>query len=893
MAGTSNESTTASDRGQLSAGGPLWRKAPFLLLRYPSLFAAIAAAALVLGLITAAAPLYLSSAGTGALVEQFRSVTPSTAGLTVAQYGRVDGATIAASLDLRTEALDTATGAVESLGSATRSLIGTTVTIGDPNSGVEGRVAARTGAADHLDFLEGPEGDGFFVSRVQAVTLNLDLGEHVTLTTGQSPPVEIRVAGIYEDLSALPITAFWQPIGGAIYGAGDQVPPPLILGSIDAASELDETLGDRRPLQRWEYPLAIDLSLEQAEILATELRALEARLDDGSGALARILPFSEHFTVLPDLVNSANDTVTGVRSPVSMMGLGGRLVALVVIAAAGVYGIRRRRIEAAVLGARGMGPAAMGVKSAIEAIGPIAIGVITGWGLASVAVRFFGPSGSLPSTAYVDALGSTVISGVIAVVVVGIVAAVAARREADGAFTRMAPLGQVPWELGVMVLAGLSFYQLDAKGLVSADGNAPPKIDLFMLMFPILFIAAGAGLATKGLSMALPRLKELGREAGAPLYLATRRLASAPRLALMLVTASSLAIGVLAYAGILVGSVEATADAKARVSVGSDFAAQVNQGASLPTELSTPATIVTQYDLVQAAGTDQAVTILAVDPMKFAEVAYWSHDFSGRSLAQLMSLISDGDGDLPVIVVGDENSQVANGLDLYSASVPVEIVDQPSGFPGMNVRQPTVVADAGLLEQAFEDNQGSIGSAQRTDLLWARGDADEISATLRASSIPFGLERSAERAKNTPTLLAVSWTFQFLQALGIITGFVVLAGMLLYLQSRQRAGIVSFALARRMGLKASAYRSSVAIELAALLGSSLLIGTALAFISGRIIYGRFDLLPELPPAPLWRVPVLVIVATGVALGLAALFGAWRVQRTAQSATVSEVLRLAE
>lgn len=125
-------SPAASPGPPFSAGGPLRRKAPFLLFHYPSLFVAVATAALVLGLVVASSPLYLSSAASGALEEQFRTVTPSTAGLTVVQYGSIPGVGVLESFERRTETLAEATRAIPADEGPIRSLIGPAAVITTP-----------------------------------------------------------------------------------------------------------------------------------------------------------------------------------------------------------------------------------------------------------------------------------------------------------------------------------------------------------------------------------------------------------------------------------------------------------------------------------------------------------------------------------------------------------------------------------------------------------------------------------------------------------------------------------------------------------------------------------------------------------------------------------------
>jgi putative ABC transport system permease protein len=151
---------------------------------------------------------------------------------------------------------------------------------------------------------------------------------------------------------------------------------------------------------------------------------------------------------------------------------------------------------------------------------------------------------------------------------------------------------------------------------------------------------------------------------------------------------------------------------------------------------------------------------------------------------------------------------------------------------------------------------------------------------------------TADDVATTADFLPISWTFGFLQALGILTGLIALGGALLHLEARQRSREVSYALARRMGLGRGAHRASVAIELSAILLVSVVIGTILSGVAARLVFGRLDPLPNIPPPPLFRVPFVLLAITALVALVAAWIGAWRVQRAADHARVGEVMRVA-
>ena len=85
---------------------------------------------------------------------------------------------------------------------------------------------------------------------------------------------------------------------------------------------------------------------------------------------------------------------------------------------------------------------------------------------------------------------------------------------------------------------------------------------------------------------------------------------------------------------------------------------------------------------------------------------------------------------------------------------------------------------------------------------------------------------TAARVRTTPAFLSLSWTFGLLQAFGVLAGIITILGVVLYLQARQQSREVSYALARRMGLRRSAHLRSILLELLAMLGAAFILGAA-------------------------------------------------------------------
>jgi hypothetical protein len=55
---------------------PLWRRAPFVLSRFPGIAVALVGGAALLAVASAAGPLFVASAGSAALEQELEAVTP-------------------------------------------------------------------------------------------------------------------------------------------------------------------------------------------------------------------------------------------------------------------------------------------------------------------------------------------------------------------------------------------------------------------------------------------------------------------------------------------------------------------------------------------------------------------------------------------------------------------------------------------------------------------------------------------------------------------------------------------------------------------------------------------------------------------------------------------------
>jgi putative ABC transport system permease protein len=851
----------------------------------------VVAAALVLALTATSGRLFLGAAGDAALSQELgRAGGVPTLAMVMFGNERSDIATVQAAAErvASTDAPD--------LGRPVRSRSGAALELvaGARTAGV--RLAARDGAAAHIEVLDRAAGDGAWLPDTAARSLGVGAGQAVRL--GGPSGVPLRVAGVYRDLTAenRPLDPFWSPLSGVIYtpNATRTPPPPLLLVDPDRFVDLSLRLDTPSRLEWDFYPEPGRLTLPEADRLAVEIEAVQRAAGDsfvepGSG-LGRVTVSSP----IADVVRRAHATLAALTGPVESISLTGRLLAMVVVAAAGAFAVRRRRREVLVLTAQGVGGLPLGLRSMAEAALPLALGGVAGYLAALGLAGRLDPVPDLQPQAVAAARGEVVVALLAGLVLFGLVTWVAVRSEELERAGRLGRALAGPWwEVLVLVLAAAALYELQTRGggPVQVEGR-PPQVDRLLVLFPLLAIAGLAGLATRGTANLLTRRGRPALPAGSGArparFLALRRLMAAPRLVLLLVTASAVALGLLAYSGILVASTRSTAADKARVLVGSDTSLLLADQAPPGATGGLRATVVRRFEQVTLAPGDQPVAMIAVDPGSFAAGAFWEESFADASLGDLLGRLDQAPpGRLGAISAGPAAAG-ARSVQVGSTRLPLEVVATARAFPGMTAADRTLLVVSGARFDAV--TQPRFRPPWQTEI-WTKDDPEAALAALgRAGAVPETVS-SAAMVMRTPAFLAVSWSFRLLSALGALAGMVALVGLVLYAQARQRGRVVAYVLSRRMGLSRGAHRRSVLWELAGMLLFAFLLGTGLAVVTSAVIYRRLDPMPELPPGPTLELPAAVLGASLLGVFLAAAAGAFLVQRAADRANVAEVMRL--
>src|SRR5262249_5009047 len=161
-----------------------------------------------------------------------------------------------------------------------------------------------------------------------------------------------------------------------------------------------------------------------------------------------------------------------------------------------------------------------------------------------------------------------------------------------------------------------------------------------------------------------------------------------------------------------------------------------------------------------------------------------------------------------------------------------------SAFPLQTQHQTFLVVDAARVKA---ERQDSIA------YLVAKGTRSSVSGALTRARTPFRSVVGADEVRAAPTAIALRWLYGYLLAMGVVTGLMVLAALVLYRAARQRGRVVSYALARRMGLRRGQHRRSLVYEIAGMLLIGSILGTGFAALGARLVSAKLDPLPNLPP----------------------------------------------
>jgi putative ABC transport system permease protein len=712
-------------------------------------------------------------------------------------------------------------------------------------------------------------------------------GDHIAVTEppiqysgelGAEGPVpaavlDLTVDGTYPEIPVRPEPAFWCGFRSLFRptGLGDRPTPVAIVSSATLHAQ-----AAARVFQFWEMrPNPAGMSRHDAALLADEFDHLLNVYTSAVGVSKDEylnVPRREQFhNGLHDVVHRAGvvaDVVGRTMAPVRLAGLAAALALLI---ASGVLVTRERAREMRLRLLRGVGPVALGARVAWGIAVAAVIGTVIGGLVALFAVRAFGPTSLLEPGPVREAIISTTIGLVCALVVVGGAAAVVARRLVDARRRERTRHWPIPWEVAIVALAVASYLRLERVGGVRLVGANAQGGDLLAQAFPLLAVAAPLALVVRPARFMLRRARLAGGKLRPAVLLGIRRAIAEPGITLSLVLASALAAGSFAVSTILTDSARGLLDDKAGTYLGSDLVVTTDHVAPLPPPLADSSTIVVR---TQARSGGLSVDVLGVDPDTFARAVRWRADAADESLPTLLAKVAHPPpGALPAIVAGGE---IADGdmLTYNLQHLSVRPVASARWFPGYHNGAPLLIVDRDALV--------ATGLALNEEA-WMLDPPADAAQLLQTAGFVVRSPQEASEVLDVTSFLTVRWSYASLSAFGVLIGVVLLLAQLLVLDARRGARQTVHLLTTSMGMRRRDTAVAVVSELAPPLLSGIVLGLGIGWAVSRIAVRRLDTLRQLQPPARVVVEsmaiVPVVLATIAALALLVLVGLTAIART--------------
>jgi putative ABC transport system permease protein len=885
---------------------PPFRRAPWLLFRRPVLLVAILGTAMILGMVASLTPLFGSSAGSKALQRQLEGRCASSFAAKMPVVASVD-ADLARDLESNEAVLHSTLGADDSFERPNLVLRGGTADlalVGGDDTTTEVRLFGLDDFRDHIELVEGAHGDGAYIDRrtsdwigagpgdeVVFTYETFDMGGHSEITT-----VPLTVTAVYEDVYHQYLDPYWCTFQQEIAPSpmGDLPPAPLFLDSRlfqDDPELFHSIYGGGHESGQWHVPIRIeDLTVSAAYRAAETIEEtsvdLESRLEEvlGQDLTGFELALDSELLPVTDRVKSQIEALATSIFPLAAVVL---LASVGLLGAAGSYWVERRRDELELLSAVGVPPAGIAVKAGLELLLPVAAGAVVGWGVGNLVIGVVGPSPDIELFARRDGLLVTIAAAGAGLVAAALVAGVKARGLLDNRGKRSSDLS-LRWPLIILSVAAAFMVRslIGDQAVTLGENVVVGSVDPLVLLFPVLVLVAAVLFVSELVTRARPLIYRLGRASHSG-FIASRRILSTPSVALALIAGAAVPVAILVYSANLARSATISIEAKGKTSIGSDVSTLIYRIEELPQALEGNSTIVVKLERARLDG--MTVDVLGVDPATFADGGFWLSTYADRPLDRVLGDLGGTPGDdiLDAVVA---NATVPRGVvDNDGRDFEVDVVGSISAFPGSVRDRPLLIVDRTRLQELLAPEEDRIRGADY--MIWTSElEESEVDRILADSEIGFAFTTAADTTLDQLKFAVIVWTFEFLRLYAALAGLIVIASVLIYTDTRQRARNLSYALARRMGLTRRDHARAGVLEVGSLTLAGALAGVAVGRWASRDLYLALDPLPETPPAPQWVGTADLTLIILVLVVVLAAVSAWMAQRTADNADVSELLR---
>lgn len=844
-----------------------------LLLKNRAVMAAVAAASLVLGYVSAVTPLFVSSAANAAVGTEIERRCAGDVGGTFEHWTTVASARAQiADLEATTTAFGDPILTLEVLPGVIETERGDTSPV---------RFLHRTGFTDHITVVETVDGPGLWLSSRGAEYLGLSAGDTVNVFGAAQ---DVLVAGVYRDLNEDPRTDYWCSYDAAFLPAPpfDDLPPPLVLLSDDLYLELlVESEDDHPVVGTWELPVPGDgITLADASAALSDLERWHEEL----GHAERGFRAPRLRTDLRFITSRASALREGLASSVVPVAGAVRLVGLALVGVAAAFWVERRRAELVFLASRGTAPLVVGAKACLEMLLALILGGVLGWWLAVLSAGLLGPIDVIETGARREAARSMLTSLILGLGVVWVV--VSARA---GRLLEEPRASRIPWRMFgfgaafVWVVATvLSRLTLGGTAIAIVEGDEVTTLSPLVLAFPVLAFGTALLVVAFLLRWSLARLPEPRTASG---LLVSRRVTSRASRSLILIAAWALPVAVAVYAASLTLSSTATVEAKALTFVGGQTSVAMLADRPIPPSIEDRATRVVRIERLDADGIE--IDVLGIDPETFARAAFWDPNYADVPLDQLLAELETEEGPLSAIVVAsDERISQAQvrGSDVI---LEFDVRASAEAFPGMKSARPLVVTHLDALSAVQVENGLTSGALE---YVWTDVSLEETDAAWQEALMGYRFLISSDGVLDQLKYSIVIWTFSYLRMMALLAAMVTVVAVVLHADTTQRGRSLSYAMVRRMGLSRRDHARVVFTEYTLVLGAGSLVGVGIGLLATLLIYRFVDPVPGTPPAPRLALAYTVVLAClAGGFGLAAL-AAWTTQRAADNTDIAEVLR---
>ena len=863
---------------------PPFLRAPVLLFSRPAVLITVVAATAILGMVAALTPLFLSSASSAALQQELEGRCSASFGGMVSNYGSPD----VVRADLTEATADDPAFLPPRLYLKGALLTGSNAS-GDGLT-IPFRFVARDEFRDNIELLEGEHGPGAYIDDVAARYLAAAPGDTIVFNL-QGDRYEFTVQAVYRGLYDRTSDPYWCFLEGvlATNGMGD-LPPPMVLVDTNYF-EFDDEIQSRAfgRVGDWEIPIDIDgLTVPGAEQAALTLVAAEEEIHDTR-------PFSSSIqSDLPIVTARVSALATALRTSIIPLAAVVLLAAVGLVAAAGSYWVDRRKLELQYLSALGVGPGGIALKAVLEFLIPMLAGGALGWGVANLAISGLGPSPDVDTGFRLVSVWTVAGAVFLSLLAVAVIVGSRARTLLDykpGSRRRLA------WRIPLLILSAagavLVRVAIGDSAVVTEENDLVGSVDPLVLFLPLLAFTAAVLVVAEIVIRMFPLIRRLGAK-GHAAYLASRRIVSAPSLVIVLIAGAALPVATLVYAGSLTRSATSTIDAKGKTFIGADISTPVFGPIEPPGTLRDSSTVVIKTERVDFDGAQ--VDVLAIDYDTFAKGAFWEEEFAEVPLQTILDgLRGDNKGaplDAYLSNSEDEQEIDAGELVIGSERATVNIIGELETFPGTRRNRPLLIVGRDRFVSIFADDQGRLTGSRY--LMWTLDHTEEeVELEMKTAAVGFAFTTAASTTLDQLRFAALIWTFDFLEIYSYLAGLIAIGAVLLYVDTRQRARNLSYALARRMGLTRREHLGAGLIEI----GSLTLLGVFTGVIAGRIpalqLYRILDAVEETPPPPRWVGAMDLVVISVVVAVVVSIVATILAQRTADGADTSELLRHGE